>query len=281
MKEKLLDPLLWLLGAAETLVPATPADDWSVIVPVRDQPEATARCLDSVARHAPGAEVIIIDDASERAQTRELIAIWAGRPGWRALRNESPLGHTAANHQGVAASSRRWLCLINSDAMISRPCLGPLAALLSRPGVGCVGPSTSQTSTAQALGYARWRRAAWSPRHVDGYGRFNRLRHAGRAPVELPYVGGFALCLARSTWDSCGGFDPTLPDYGNEKDLCLLLTRRGLKNYWLPSAYAHHLGNLSYARLGASYADRSRAEADRYIASKARAPGPAPDGGRR
>jgi len=226
-------------------------------------------CLESIARHAPDCELVIVDDASVDPATAEVIAGHRSRYSCLSIRNEEVMGHTEANRLGIAISSRPYLCLLNSDAALTRKSLELMKPLLERDRVGCVGPTTSQTATSQAVSaYARWRRAAWSSLEVDGFGAYCYYRNRNREPVELPFVGGFALCLSRKTWNATGGFDPRLSDYGNEKELCLRLPALGKKNLWVRAAYVHHIGNLSYGTLGREEIDRRNKQADQYITEK-------------
>ena len=62
----------------------------------------------------------------------------------------------------------------------------------------------------------------------------------------VPRIGGFAFFIRRSVWIECGGFDPNLPDYGNENELCIRLEKAGSGIGWTRSAYIHHLSGQTY-----------------------------------
>ena len=66
--------------------------------------------------------------------------------------------------------------------------------------------------------------------------------------VDLKEVGGFALFIRQDVWQSLGGFDETLPDYGNEMDLCRRAIKSGWKIVWTRVNYIHHLGGMTYQR---------------------------------
>ncbi len=269
LKEIVIDPVLRFMGAIDRRRGAYAAGGWTVIVAVYDQPDATAMCLESVARHAPDCELVIVDDASRDSRTAEVIAGHAARYPCVNVRNDVAKGHTESNRLGVSSSSRPFLCLLNSDAALTRNSLRLMLPILERNDVGCVGPTTSYAATSQAAHpYARWRKAVWSSLEVDGFGAYCYHRYKSRKPLELPYVAGFALCIARSTWNVSGGFDVGLPDYGNEKELCLRLGRLGRTNLWVRGSYVHHIGNLSYGTLGQQEVDLRRRRGDTYISRK-------------
>jgi GT2 family glycosyltransferase len=64
--------------------------------------------------------------------------------------------------------------------------------------------------------------------------------------VDLPQISGFAFFIRKDVWDSFGGFDQNLSDYGNEFELCLRLSKAGWRLVWTPNSYIHHFGNASY-----------------------------------
>jgi GT2 family glycosyltransferase len=47
-------------------------------------------------------------------------------------------------------------------------------------------------------------------------------------------------------WEELGGFDPDLPDYGNEIALCKRIVAKGYRAVWVRNSYIHHLGEQSY-----------------------------------
>ena len=94
--------------------------DMSVIVPFRDVPiHVFERCLKSLGRYAPEAEVILVDDGSVRKETAEIVARYISTYHWKLVRNEKSLGHSRATEAGAREATRPYLCLLNSDAIVS------------------------------------------------------------------------------------------------------------------------------------------------------------------
>jgi GT2 family glycosyltransferase len=86
----------------------------------------------------------------------------------------------------------------------------------------------------------------------------------------LPDVGGFALFIRRSVWEECGGFDPNLPHYGNEVELCKRISKQGWRIVWTRNSYIHHLGGQSYSSpaYGKEFTFSSSQQAQEYIDRK-------------
>jgi glycosyltransferase involved in cell wall biosynthesis len=100
----------------------------SVVLPVRDVEPYVGTTLASLElNHAPGLEVVVVDDGSVD-RTPELVADFARRvPGVRVLRNETAVGLGEARNQGLAASSGRYVTYLDGDDWLAR---GHLAALV-------------------------------------------------------------------------------------------------------------------------------------------------------
>jgi GT2 family glycosyltransferase len=148
----------------------------SIIVPIHDAPAVTRRCLASLERYAPKAEVVLVDDGSRLVQTADI----------------------------------------------------------------------SQSSNLQALAVASHLRQHWNDNQICEFAMRLKAESVEPIVVDLAWASGFAFFVRRDVWEQLGGFDPNLPDYGNEKELCNRVAARGYRRVWVRNAYIHHLGRQSY-----------------------------------
>jgi GT2 family glycosyltransferase len=220
----------------------------SVVVPFRDLPVAVfGRCLGSLVRYAPGAEVILVDDGSVRKETPEFVKQFLDRQSWKLVRNEKSLGHSRATEAGARLATRPYLCLLNSDAIVTPwSWLGSQEAFEADPKIGICGPTTSQTPTPQMSRRAELCRHFWTDSQIFGFAEKSVKPWPPRTLVELPEVGGFAFFIRRTLWEQLEGFAPDLPDYGNEFELCRRALLQGSKIVWTKRSYIHHLGQQDY-----------------------------------
>jgi GT2 family glycosyltransferase len=223
----------------------------SVVIPVHDSPEVVARCLASLARFAGEAQVIVVDDASELPQTRTLLNEYSLRHGWRLIRHSASRGHSRACETGVAASDREIICLLNSDTVVTPwSWSAAIEAFGKDSTIGATGPSTSWAATQQRVERAMHCRHHWRDAQIFAFARKHILSRPARTWVELEELSGFALFIRRSAWNSVGGFNPQLSDYGNESELCIRMRGAGWRLVWTQDSYIHHLGRQSYGALG-------------------------------
>ena len=219
----------------------------SIIVPVHDAPEVTKRCLMSLQKYAPKAEIILVDDASKLGDTNYILEDFSSRNGWKLIRHLEPLGHSAACGAGASLATRPYLCLLNSDTVVTPWCWRPIAqAFEDNPTIGVAGPSTSSAGTAQALPLAFLARHYLDDSQICEFASRLLTECSGSTLIDLPVVSGFGLFIRNSLWKQLGGFDRNLPDYGNEVELCRRILGIGYRAVWVRNSYIHHLGATSY-----------------------------------
>jgi GT2 family glycosyltransferase len=219
----------------------------SIIVPVHDAPVVTRRCLASLEKYAPEAEIIIVDDGSSLVETKDLLRDFIGRNRWKLIRHETPFGHSAACEAGASLSTRPYLCLLNSDTVVTPWCWRLAKQAFEHDNnIAVVGPSTSHSGNLQTLPVAQYLRQHWNDNQICHFAM--RLLAQGKDPIvsDLNWASGFAFFIRRSVWEQLGGFDRNLPDYGNELELCKRVAAKGYRRVWVRNAYIHHFGGQSY-----------------------------------
>jgi GT2 family glycosyltransferase len=90
---------------------------------------ALAECVASLRDHAPGAEVIVVDNAST---DDSVAAAQREHPGLRLLANERNLGLAAGNNQGIGASTRPFVLISNPDVVYTHGAVSALVDVMRR-----------------------------------------------------------------------------------------------------------------------------------------------------
>jgi len=239
----------------------------SIIVPVHDAPEVTKRCLLSLQKYAPKAEIILVDDASKLEETKTILEDFSHCTGWMLIRHMKPLGHSAACGAGASLATRPYICFLNSDTVVTPWCWRPITeAFEDDPNVGVSGPSTSYSGTQQTMPLAKLTRYYLNNSQIYEYARRMLAEPSNTILIDLPWVSGFALFIRRRLWGQIGGFDHSLPDYGNEVELCRRVLAAGYRAVWVRNSYIHHLGGVSYSKtIGAKFIWARTLGAKEYI----------------
>jgi len=167
-------------------------------------------------------------------------------------------GHSRSCEDGSRLASRPYLCFLNSDTIITPWCWhAAKEAFESDPRIAVTGPSTSCSSTKQSIRRAEYCRKYWTNGQIYAFSKKYVSDLPPRAWIDLPRLDGFAFFIRRSLWQELGGFDPNLPDYGNEDELCKRLSVRGFRIVWTQNSYIHHIGEASYSQIMSTY-ERAR-----------------------
>jgi GT2 family glycosyltransferase len=230
----------------------------------------TQRCLASLEKYAPESEIILVDDASRLSETLEVIRDFSARNKWKLVRHEKALGHSAACRQGAVLATRPYLCLLNSDTVVTPWCWRRVKEVFEQDQeIGVAGPSTSYSGNFQALRLATVLSSYWNDGQICSFARHLLTRNWEPALVDVAWVSGFALFIRRSLWEQVGGFDRNLPDYGNEVELCKRIAEEGYRAVWICNSYIHHFGGQSYKNAVGKKGIRARIRAaDIYIRQK-------------
>jgi len=191
-----------------------------------------------------------VDDGSRLELTKSVISSFQQRNSWRAIRHDEPVRHSRACEAGARLATRQYLCFLNSDTVITPwSWYGAKDAFESDPTIAVTGPSTSCTSTRQAIRRAEYCRNYLTNNQIFAFAKKYILKQRPGYWVDLPVVGGFAFFIRRSVWTEFRGFDLGLPDYGNESELCKRLSQSGFRIVWTKNSYIHHFGEGSYGRI--------------------------------
>lgn len=245
------------------------SENISVIIPVHDAPVVTKKCLASLEKFGEKAEIVIVDDCSKSDLVKNMLDDYCNRNRWQLIRHTTAQGHSRASEAGVNVSTRPYICLLNSDAMVTPNCWSAIAeAFETLPDVAIAGPLTSYTVGPQEISRASKCRHYWADWQIWSYAQdyVNNKPHSIR---DADFVGGFAFFIRRSSWVEVGGFDTQLPDYGNEIELCKRIKKLGKRIVYVENSYVHHFGKESYeSTLGMTKITKLRMQAEKYIKSK-------------
>jgi GT2 family glycosyltransferase len=246
----------------------------SIVVPIHDAPVVTRRCLVSLEQFAPKAEIVLVNDGSKLIETVEMIQDFVNRNHWKLVNHEKSLGHSQASEAGADLSTRPFLCLLNSDTVVTPWCWRLVKeAFELDERIAVAGPSTSNTgpTVLQTLPIARYLCRYLNDNQICDLASRLVAKCADPLVSDLIFVCGFAFFIRLSLWKKFEGFDRNLPDYGNEDELGKRILAEGYRMVWVRNAYIHHFGSQSYREVIGDKAIATRIDsALSYIREKRR-----------
>lgn len=215
----------------------------SVIIPNRDQTELLRRCLLSLdrSRYEPS-EILIVENGSTDAETKQLYREFASRPNRRVLEWNQPFNFAAVNNFAARQATGELLLFLNNDVeAISDDWLESMVAHL-QPGVGAVGAKLRYPDGAiqhggviLGMGGIAGHTHLGFPAEAPGYMR--RLQFAHNCSA----VTAACMLVPRAVFESVGRFDEGFVLAFNDVDLCLKIRQAGYRIVWTPDAdLIHH-----------------------------------------
>ena len=208
--------------------------DVTVIIVTYNSAETIGECLTSVqAQIGVQCEVIVVDNASTDGTT-DVVRKWGGDV--RLLANKENIGFGRANNQGFAASSGRYLYVLNPDAKLtqSNALVKLKTALEQHLDWGMAG-----TKVISADRRREGKPAYTYPSQTHVHRDFSKL------PGQIAWVLGASMFFRRQVFGSVGGFDSDFFLYNEETDLCLRLREKGYVIGYVDTVEVIHIGGVS------------------------------------
>jgi glycosyltransferase involved in cell wall biosynthesis len=241
----------------------------TILIPTRDHAASLDRCLRSLFSRTTyrNFEVILIDNGSEKPETRDLFARWRQEAPdqIRLLRLDIPFNFSRLNNEGVRHANGELICLLNDDTEIIAPAwLEEMAGQAGRPSIGAVGafllyPDYRIQHAGIILGIVGPANHGHKGMPADSAGYFGRLL----VVYNYAAVTGACLMVRQRLYLEAGGLDESLRVAYNDVDFCLRLLKKGYRNVVLPQArlYHHESGSRGSDRSGENLT-RLKREAD-------------------
>jgi len=210
-------------GFGHPVPPPGPSPEVTVVVPVRDRPQALERCLAGLDHRYP---VVVVDDASIEPAA---VAAVAARHGARLLRRGRNGGPAAARNDGWAAVRTPLVAFLDSDCEPDGDWISRLAAHFADPMVAAVAPRVIVRPTGSTAGRHAAIRGALDLGTLPG-----RVGPGGR----VAYVPSAALLVRRAALPTAP-FDVDLR-IGEDVDLVWRLDRAGWRVRYDPAVTVAH-----------------------------------------
>lgn len=209
-----------------------------VVVPVHNALRSTKNCLRTLRRWAPPwARIVVLNDASDARTTAWL----REQSGITLLENEVNLGFVKTANRGLLHSDAPWVCLLNSDTLLTPGALERMIARCEKdPRIGlCCPLSNGAVNLSVKI-----------PPGEDVFSFAEKVARTSPALYpDVVTVVGFCLLVNRELIRSVGVFDEVFDrGYGEETDLHYRARAAGFRCVAADDTFVYH-------RCGASFDD--------------------------
>ena len=223
--------------------------DVSVVVVAWRSREDVLRCLESLERHAGVPyEAIVVDDGSGDGTAE---AVRTRHPDVRLLAKERNEGLVSGRNSALALVRGKNVLMLDADTEVEPGAVQVLLDVLSRPGVGLVGPKLVYEDRSLQLSCRRWppflaplvRRGPVARINPDPPSHRRHLMKDFDHETERPvvWVAGAAQMWQAQLPGLIGPYDGNVSSYGGEDlDWCLRVWGAGLEVRYVPGAVVVH-----------------------------------------
>ena len=238
------------LAPAPAPTPISARRQATIVIPTRDRLDLLQPCVESLYRHASGAdfELIVVDNGSAAADALAFLDRLSREPERRVVRRPGPFNFSALCNAGAREARFPFLLFLNNDVQALGPdWLGRMLEFAARPQVGAVGakllfPDGTLQHGGVVLGLDGFAGHVQRGVAADDPGYLGALAW----PHEVTAVTGACLAVEAAKFFEVGGFNEAwLPVEYNDIDLCLRLSERGYVSVFEPRARLLHLESAS------------------------------------
>ena len=222
--------------------------------------QASCSPLNNLERGTWNLELFVVDNASSDGSAAMVRQHF---PQVQLIANESNLGFTHANNQGIAASQGRYVLLLNPDTAVVDDAVAMLLAFLeAHPDVGVVGPQLRYPDG--SIQPSRRRFPTLATAFVEstvlqplfaGSSLLRRYYLADQpddVTQDVDWLVGACLLVRREAIAQAGPLDEGFFMYSEELDWCRRLKQAGWRIVYLPTAQViHYEGKSSEQNLAA------------------------------
>ena len=214
----------------------------SIIILTFNQLNITKMCIDSLEKHTKEPYELIFVDNGSKDGTVKFLKEYGNKNKVNCIFNDSNMGFSYANNQGIKISRGEYIVLLNNDVILTEKWLYKLILCAETyPRAGTVGPITNA-----AAGPQKVTPAYEDLRDLDKYSAAFSLKNAGQW-VDSYRLNAFCMLIKKEIISRVGLLDEKFGPGGYEDyDYCLRVRQAGYKNVLAGDTYVHHVGGQGY-----------------------------------
>jgi len=217
----------------------------SVIIVTYNNEKTIKKCIDAILKYSPGAEVIIVDNASED-RTCEIVGKFRQVI---LIESTTNLGFAKANNLGIKKANGSFFVFLNPDAYLTNQ--GDLEklrdALIENSDYGLIGPRLISLDGKVQKSVRRlptaWK--AFQEYILGTESAYDFYQPKCTHLCEVESVTGACMIVHENLFKKLKGFDEKYFLYFEDLELCKSVKNKGFKVGYLPEVKIQHLVGVS------------------------------------
>ena len=203
--------------------------------------DLTLDCLKSLSKvKYDNCKILVLDNGSS---DDSVSVIKKEYPNVEILRLDKNIGYAAGNNAGfdhIKKNNSDYVIFINNDTIVDKNFIEPLVKPLTENStIGQTVPKIFYSNDPNRIWYAGGKVNKWLGLvYHDGIRKFDI--ESFKISKFTDYATGCCFCMRYEDYDELGGFDASLPMYGEDVDLSLRIKDNGKKVMFVPESTIWH-----------------------------------------
>lgn len=224
----------------------------SIVLTVYNAPGDVLLCLQSLANSLDfsRAELVIVDDASQKETQKILDDFAAEYPCVTLIRHEKNQGYLHSVNDGISHAAGDIITLLNSDTYIPRDFTTRILSCFEHDEkIGVASPVLSHGNPFSVpLTFQKQELNAQSlPVLVDAVNK--KAHEISPCYPDIVFPDGACFSIRRSCLEAIGLFDEAYsPGYFEELDFCMRAHKRGFRCVFMENLYVYHKSHASFGK---------------------------------
>lgn len=201
-------------------------------------------CIESIRQNAPGEhEIVVVDNASSDGSAAAVRSLF---PAVTLIENAENLGYARANNQAIRVAAGEYVCLINSDAVLTPGAAALAVAFMDEtPRAGLCGVQLLNEDGSRQNSIANMPTLLTELTNKSLLRRLRPARYPGKehpfpGPVEVESVIGACMFVRAAAIREAGLLDERYFFFLEETDWCQGMRNAGFRVYHLPGVRVVH-----------------------------------------
>lgn len=188
-------------------------------------------------------EVIVVDNASEKDPTQQLLSIY---PSAKIIRNNKNLGFSAGNNTGIKIASGDYLFLVNNDTEFTPGLIESLIEVFyKKQNVGIVCPKFHYFFNKGTIEYAGYNRVNIFTGRNSMVGKGERDMGQYDSITKTNYAHGGGMMVSKKVIQEVGLMPEQFFLYYEELDWSVQFRKKGYSIFFQPKALIYHKESMT------------------------------------
>lgn len=197
-------------------------------------------------------EIIIFDNNSRDNSVKTFRKLYKDEPYIQIHESDENLGFGKGNNEAARFATGKYLMFLNSDTVVEdKGILGMLAFLEKTQNAGILGAKLFNKDGTPQRSAGSYYKILNVFLLLVGAERLGLLRYSPNLEVQVDWVSGAAMLVAKKLFEEFSGFDENIFMYMEDMELCYRVRKSGQDIYFYPEVSIKHMGegssNRSYA----------------------------------